>query len=302
MNTFDADQLRTFTAIAETGSYSRAAMRVHKTQSAVSMQMKRLEEAVGRPLFAKQGRRNVLTPDGETLLDYAVRLVRLNEEAVRAFAAPDLSGHVRLGTPDDYADRFLPPILARFSRTHPRVDLDVVCLPSLDLIRAVEARELDIAIISHVEREPVGEIIRREPLYWVTSRRHSVHLVEQIPLAVGPSTCAWRRASEVALTTAGMDYRVIFTSWNAAAIAAAVLSGLAISVLPESAVRPGMAVLGAADDFPPLPPCAIALVRGANADSEPVDALARHIVDLLDNFAERSSGRSTAQINELATV
>lgn len=299
MNLFDADQLRTFTAIAETGSYTRAAEKVHKTQSAVSMQMKRLEETVGKPLFSRVGRRNVLTADGETLLDYAMRLVRLNEEAMRNFVAPDLSGHVRMGTPDDYADRFLPPILARFSRSHPKVDLDVICLPSNELIRLIEAGELDLAIISHVEHQP-AEIIRREPLLWVTSRRHCVHASEVIPLAIGPTTCAWRRASELALTKAGLDYRVIFTSWNAAAITAAVLSGLAISVLPESAVRPGMAILGPADGFPALPPCTIALVRGNAADAEPVEALADHIVDLLDNFANRSSGRSTVQIDEMA--
>lgn len=299
MNAFDADQLRTFTAIAETGSFTRAAERVHKTQSAVSMQMKRLEEAVGRPLFARQGRRNTLTRDGEMLLDYAIRLVRLNEEAARAFTAPDLSGHVRFGTPDDYADRFLPPILARYSRSHPKVDLTVICLPSIDLIRMIEKRELDLAIVSHVEREPVAEIIRREPLLWVTSRRHCIHTAETIPLAVGPSTCAWRRAAEVALTTADLDYRVVFTSWNAAAIAAAVLSGLAISVLPESAIRPGMDVIGPADGFPALPPCAIALVKGASAGTEPAMALAAHVVDLLDNFAQHSVGRSSHQIDQI---
>ena len=117
----DVDQLRTFIAIVETGSFTKAADVVHKTQSAVSMQMKRLEELLGRPLFARDGRASRFTPDGERLVEYARRLVALNDEAVSAFKRPELTGTVRFGTPDDYADRFLPEILARFARTRPLV-------------------------------------------------------------------------------------------------------------------------------------------------------------------------------------
>lgn len=290
MITFDSDHLKTFTAIAETGSFSRAAEQVNKTQSAVSMQMKRLEETVGRALFVKQGRRNALTREGDRLLAYASRLVRLNEEAVRAFSAPSLSGLVRLGIPDDYADRFLPPVLARFSRSHPGVELDVLCTASIELTQSITKGELDLAIITtHCDSDPVGQIIRTEQLMWVTAKRHCVHTEEVIPLALGPTTCCWRRASETALAEAGKDYRVTFTSSNAAANAAVVLSGLAVSVLPESAVRPGMAVLDKSDGFPPLPPCEIALLRGSNKTSEPVVALAEHFVKLLDNFHGRQN-------------
>jgi len=172
MNTFDSDHLKTFTAIAETGSFSGAATRVHKTQSAVSMQMKRLEESVGRSLFIKQGRRNRLTREGDRLLDYATRLVQLNEEAMRAFSAPSLSGLVRLGTPDDYAERFLPPILARFTRSHPGVELEVLCAPSLQLTQNITDNELDLAIITQCDSDPVGQVIRSEQLLWVSSRRN----------------------------------------------------------------------------------------------------------------------------------
>ena len=287
MITFDSDHLKTFTAIAETGSFARAATRVHKTQSAVSMQMKRLEETVGRALFVRHGRRNRLTREGDRLLDYATRLVRLNEEAVRAFSAPSLSGLVRLGTPDDYADRFLPPVLARFSRSHPGVELEVLCAPSAQLTEAVAGDELDLAIISQCDSDPVGQVIRREQLLWVTSRRHCIHTADVIPMALGPVSCSWRQASEAALREIGRDYRVAFTSWNATANTAVVLSGLAVSVFPESAVRPGMTILETADGFPALPPCEIALLRGAGKTSEPVVALADHIVELLDNFTER---------------
>src|SRR6266508_3196864 len=144
----DIDQLRTFIAIAETGSFTKAADIVHKTQSAVSMQMKRLEERVGRPIFARDGRASKLTEDGERLLDFARRIVKLNVEALAAFADFALSGRVRLGVPDDYADRYLPEIMARFSRAYPGVELSVVCEPSLELVERIAANELDLAIVT----------------------------------------------------------------------------------------------------------------------------------------------------------
>src|ERR671929_349949 len=148
MHLLDIDQLRTFVAIADTGSFTRAAEVVHKTQSAVSMQMKRLEERIGRPIFARDGRASKLTEDGERLLDYARRIVKLNVEAVAAFSDAELRGRVRLGVPDDYADRYLPEIMARFSRAYPGVELSVICEPSIELIGRIEANELDLAIVT----------------------------------------------------------------------------------------------------------------------------------------------------------
>src|SRR5215475_5444769 len=145
----DVDQLRTFLAIVETGSFTRAAEIVHKTQSAVSMQMKRLEERLERPIFARDGRASKLTEDGERLLDYARRIVKLNVEALSAFSDYALAGRVRLGVPDDYADRYLPEIMARFSRAYPGVELSVMCEPSVDLIERIGANELDLAIVTN---------------------------------------------------------------------------------------------------------------------------------------------------------
>src|SRR5512132_4245116 len=144
----DIDQLRTFIAIAETGSFTKAADVVHKTQSAVSMQMKRLEERLNRPIFARDGRASKLTEDGERLLDYARRIVKLNMEAVAAFSEAELTGRVRLGVPDDYADRYLPEIMARFSRAYPGVELTVFCQPSVELVELIDANELDLAIVT----------------------------------------------------------------------------------------------------------------------------------------------------------
>jgi DNA-binding transcriptional LysR family regulator len=282
----DVDHLRTFLAIAETGSFTRAADLVHKTQSAVSMQMKRLEERVGRSIFARDGRASKLTDDGERLLDYARRIVKLNVEAISAFNNGDLSGRVRLGVPDDYADRYLPEIMARFSRAYPGVEFSVVCEPSVDLVERVEADELDLAIVTATESTRVTETFRQERLLWVTSSRHPTHMEEPLPLALARPTCAWRRAALERLDGIGRAHRIAFCSGNAGAISAAVLAGLAISVSPESGLRPGMRVLTPTEGFPDLPFCRIGLLRSPHGTSALTDALAQHIISSLDNVSE----------------
>jgi DNA-binding transcriptional LysR family regulator len=286
----DLDQLKTFVAIAETGSFTRAADVVHKTQSAVSMQMRRLEERVGKPLFVRDGRASKPTEDGERLLAYARRMMRLNDETLAAFDEAELTGRVRLGTPDDYADRFLPEILARFARSNPRAEVTVVCAPTPLLVQSMAAGELDVAIITHVREKGPAELIRREPLLWVGSQRHAVHEIDPIPLALGRPTCDWRRAAIDGLERSGRRHHLLYVSWNSTAVGAAVLAGLAVSVLPESALRPGMRVLGEQDGFPRLPPVDIGLLRGRGKNTV-AEALAGHIVSSLDNL---SSGFSRA--------
>jgi DNA-binding transcriptional LysR family regulator len=282
----DIDQLRTFIAIAETGSFTKAAEVVNKTQSAVSMQMKRLEERIERPIFARDGRASKLTEDGSRLLDYARRLVKLNVETVAAFSDAALSGRVRLGVPDDYADRYLPEIMARFSRAYPGVELTVICEPSAELLERIDGNEIDLAIVTNCENKRASETFRRERLLWVTSNRHAIHLEEPLPLALGRPSCTWRRTAIERLESIGRPYRVLYSSSNAGAVAAAVLAGLAVSVLPESGLRPGMRVLTAAEGFSELPSCRVGLVRNAHDSSALADALAEHIISSLDNLSE----------------
>src|SRR6478672_4093542 len=250
----DVDQLRTFIAIAETGSFTRAADIVHKTQSAVSMQMKRLEERLDRSIFARDGRASKLTEDGERLLDYA--------------------------------GRYLPEIMARFSRAYPAIELTVLCEETICLLERIKGNELDLAIITNCTGQMTAENFRQERLLWATSNRHSTHMEERLPLALGRPSCAWRRASIECLEAIGRPYRVLYSSGNASAICAAVLSGLAVSVFPESGLRPGMRVLSAADGFPELPSCRIGLVRNPHERNPMADALAEHVISSLDNLSE----------------
>ena len=281
----DLDQLQTFIMISDTGSFTRAADEVHRTQSAVSMQMRRLEERIGKPLFEKEGRTNRLSEEGERLLSYARRMMHLNRETLAAFDDRALEGTIRIGTPDDYADRFLPEIMARFARSNPRVELTVICEPTPGLVDHIKRGNLDLAIVTHNAERGPSEVVRREPLFWVSSANHATHEEAILPMAFGRPNCIWRRAACEMLDNMEREYRILFTSWSATVITAAVLSGLAISVLPECALRPGMRVLGEADGFGALPDCMIGIIRGHAARPELVDAIARHISESLDNIS-----------------
>ena len=198
------DLLRTLVAVAATGSFTRAAQAVLRTPSAVSMQMKRLEDIVGRPIFAKDGRS--VYRGREALLGYARRILRL-QEAMARFRAHDVEGVVRLGTPDDYATRFLPRILARFALTHPLVQVDVACQPSRSCwAGSLRDNEIDLALVTVGCRgEPAtGTIIHREPLVWAGLRHGRAHERRPLPLAVSGSSCAWRMSALERLDSAGV--------------------------------------------------------------------------------------------------
>lgn len=283
----DLDQLRTFVAIAETGSFTRAADTVFKTQSAVSMQMRKLEERIGKPLFIRDGRNSRLSDDGERLLVYARKMVRLSSETLAAFDENRLEGLVRFGMPDDFADRFLPEVLARFAGSNPRVEVEFACEPTPNLVELMRKGSLDLALITHDATKGAAQLVREEPLCWVTSAHHDIHTQEVLSVAFGRESCIWRKQAEEKLTEIDRDYRVKYSSWSATVIAATVLSGLAISVLPESALRPGMRVLDESDGFPPLKKCEIALVwKGGGQNADIISALTDHIVDSLGNIGK----------------
>lgn len=298
----DLDQLQTFIAISDTGSFTKAADEIFRTQSAVSMQMRRLEERIGKPLFEKEGRTNRLTDEGERLLSYARRMLRLNRETLAAFDDSRLEGHVRIGTPDDYADRFLPEIMGRFARSNPRIEMSVICEPTINLAELVRRGQLDIALVTQCDDVNVTEIVRKEPLLWVTSASHAVHEETVVPLAVGRPTCQWRRSATEALQRSEREYRVLFTSWSATVVIASVLAGLAVSILPECALRPGMRVLGEADGFAPLPDCKIGILRGHTGPRDIVDAVARHITESLDNITAPAVDEHAFDFAALNTV
>ena len=284
MHHLDTEQLRTFLAVEETMSFTRAAEIVARTQSAVSMQIKRLEEALGRPLFHRLGRTIELTEHGERLLPHAREIVDASRKALAAMDDEALSGTIRLGITDDYAERFLPPIIADFGASHPLVTLNLRCGPTRDVSRMVREGEVDVALVTHDEAGEGSRLVRREPLVWVTGERHTAHLAEVLPLSVGTEHCVWRQQAVAVLEKRGRPHRIVCTSSSGTVNIAAVLAGLSVSVFPESTLRRGMRVLGEADGFPRLRDCEIGVMRRRGIRSRLADALIEHIVRNLDRI------------------
>jgi len=270
--------LRTFVAIADIGNFSQAAEQINRTQSAVSMQVKRLEELIDKPLFKRDSRNLKLTADGLTLLNYARRILKLNEEAVSLLKQPELSGWVSIGLPDDYATRFLPEILAGFSRTHPRVQVEVTCSPSSQLRQKMQRRELDLAMTTSAVSDEVDTLLlRREPMAWVTSDQHLTHEETPLPLALFPDDCYCRSWVINALEKANIDYRIAYTSASIMGLHAAITAGLAVSAISQSVIPPGVRQLTTEEGLPPLPNASFLLHRNPESNNCIVDTLAQHI-------------------------
>jgi DNA-binding transcriptional LysR family regulator len=291
----DLDQLQSFCAIADCGSFTEAARRVHKTQSAVSMQIKRLEERLGKSFFVRDGRSVMLTKAGDDLYGQARRMLKINAEIVDRFSEEDLAGAIRFGVPDDYAVRLLPVILSSFQKTHPRIMVDVRCHPSEDLLEGMKMGKYDVVVFTQGTQHEFGELFRTERMFWVAAQDGTALTKEPLPLACGPHSCYWRFNATDALSRAGREYRIAYTSWNALAISSAVLSDLAVGYLPESALQPGMQVITEAPGLPRLQDAQIALLRASHAYGGIYDALADHIVTSMGNLDGRELALRAAE-------
>ncbi len=281
------DLLRTFIAIADSGSFSLAADQISRTQSAVSMQVKRLEELIEKPLIHRDSRNLQLTGDGVTLLDYARRILKLNEEALSLLKRPELKGWVSIGLPDDYAARFLPEILASFSRTHPRVQVKVTCEPSNMLLERIQRKALDLAMVTSPAPEiENGTLLRQDPTIWVTSERHCQHEITPLPLALFSGDCWCRTWVLSALEKAGIEYRIAYTSPSIMGHQAAVTAGLAVTAISQSTVWPGIRQLTPEEGFPCLPNASFLLRRNPESNNCIVDSLAEHIGKAFSSCSE----------------
>jgi len=273
----DTDVLRTFVAIADQGGFTRAGELVNRTQSAVSMQMKRLEEDVlQRKLFERDGRQVRLTPEGQVLLGYARRILKLHSEVFNTLREPHMVGLVRIGTPDDYVMRYLPGILKRFSKAYPLIQIEMHCESSLVLM---QRRDLALTVISREPGSEIGELLRNERMVWVAAPCFCVDEHESLPLAISgvDSFCThWTRS---ALESIGRDYRLAYHSSNGAAIQAVVSEGLAVTVSMESLVTDDLRVLGSDEGFPPLPSVNLRLLRNPAMTSPITECLAEYILE-----------------------
>lgn len=286
----DPDLLRSFVLIAEGGSFTRAANAVGRTQSAVSMQIRRLEETLGQPLLLRGPRGVETTPHGAWLLERARRLLAMHDEIFATFRTPAVAGTVRLGTPDDYALRWLPGILARFAEVHPAVEVVVTCAPSNELVERLNRDEIDLTLLSG-GNEPAGaagETLWQAGLRWIGSSAHATHRRSPLPLATAQPRCVWHRAAVRALDGAGIAWRVAYTSTSQTGTLAPALAGLAVTIGLPGPLPQGLRFLGIEDGLPPLPDFSIILLRG-QTNGPVVETLAQAI---RGGFAEATVTRA----------
>ncbi|MFF7706849.1 LysR substrate-binding domain-containing protein [Pseudomonas sp. NPDC007930] len=273
----DSEVLRTFVAIADEGGFTKASEKVNRTQSAVSMQMKRLEEDVlQRQLFERDGRQVRLTAEGQVLLGYARRILKLHSEVINTLREPQMVGTVRIGTPDDYAMRFLPGILSGFAQAYPLVQVEVHCETSKQLL---QRSDLDLSIVTRQPGEGMGQLLRQERFVWAEAAGFTPHQQSPMPLAMFNTDCFCRAWACNALDTLQRPYRVAYTSPSLAAIMAVVSAGLAVTAQLQSLITPDLRVLGEADGLPQLPLANVMLLRNPASASPMIDALAGHIAD-----------------------
>lgn len=280
---FDLDLLRSFVTIVESGGVTRAAERLGRTQSTVSLQVKRLEDGLGRRLFQREGRSFEMTPEGEQLLTYARRLLNLAGEACAALMEPEVGGAVRLGTPEDFATTHLPDILFRFARAHPQVALEVRCDFTANLLDGFTQGDFDLVLC---KREPqgTGDGLRvwREPLVWAASPRLLLSKGQPVPLVLAPAPDLYRRRALEALERCGIAWRIAYASPSLAGIQAAVSAGLGVTILSRDMLGTGFQVVDASLGLPHLTDMEIVLYRRPGAVPKAVELLADHIVRSLE--------------------
>jgi DNA-binding transcriptional LysR family regulator len=290
LDMLDIELLRSFVSVVDAGGFTRAGERVHRTQSTVSQQVKRLEDSVGRPLLVRNGKQATLTEEGERLLSYARRILALEQEARDVVARPVIDGVVRLGIPEDFAAYRLTELLSDFVRSRPTLRLDVRSGLSVGHKRALERGELDLALFKRNAGEGDAIASWPEKLQWVTSRKHPVDLSrDPVPLAVSEQGCLYRDRLIHSIEAAGRTWHIAYTSPNLASIQAAVSAGLGMSILPDVAILPEHRVIEPAHGFPPITNTELALVAAENASPA-----TRRLGELLAEFCTSLGARKAA--------
>ena len=280
MQNLELDLLRSFAAVADTGSFTAAAELVARTQSAVSMQIKRLEETLGRRVFERSSRALALTSEGEVLLGYARRMLDLNDESLRTIARPRITGRARLGVTEYFVPNELPRILSRFAAAHPGVQLDVRMGLSRDLRLELEAGRLDAAIVRIQPAEKGATSLWREAQVWVAAEAWELGRGEAVPLVALPTGCVLREFAMETFKRQKREWHLAYTGSSMASVQAAVLAGLGVSIVSQSTVVPGMQVLRGRS-WPDPGALEAGVVKGAGARDEIVAALASVVREAL---------------------
>ena len=293
MRILDLELLRSFVAVADRESFAGAAERIHRTQSAVTQQMARLEGQLGVALFRKVGRSKRLTEPGVRLLDYARRLLALNDEAVESLAAPDLRGPLRLGSIHDATEFLLPPLLSRFNSLYPNLQVEIHVDRTAHLMQALKRGEIEIALIGWPEdnADPAHPSVRlrASPVVWLASARYVHDPAQPVPLVLPDEPSSYRATALAALDQHGIRWRLrhVSTSLAFGSLRAALRAGLGVTVRLIEMVTPELRVLTEAEGLPRLPNMGLDLFLRDESVSEP----ARRLFESIGEIATRATGR-----------
>lgn len=273
MAQLESELLRTFLAVAEAGSVTEGAARVFRSQSAASLQLKRLEATVGRPLFHRHGRGVTLTDAGRRLLPVARDVTERLDGALRDLAPGGLRGRLRLGIPDDQGRTRLARIIATVARSHPLLELEVTCAQSTSFADDLARGRLDIAVYEVESLSPGEERLAEEPTVWAAARHRDVAAIDPLPVALFDHACWWRDAALVSLRERGRPFRVVFSSHSVAGVLAAVEAGVGVGLLGRESIGEGLMLLGEDAGFGPTPPSTLVVATGPAGESAAVRAM-----------------------------
>jgi DNA-binding transcriptional LysR family regulator len=292
MQNIPTDLLRTFVKAIDSGSFTRAGEMVGRTPSAISLQIKRLEDALNVTLFQRDARNMKLTSEGKTTAQFARRILALNDEMIASLLQPSVAGRVRLGAPHEYTASLLPEFLGKFAQSHPNVMLEVTSDLSKNLLRRQQAGEFDLVIALHEDDSGAGRPIYREPLVWVGSDDHLSHQQPTLPLVLAPPPCIYRNRMLQALNHLERPCRIVYLSSSYNGISAAVRAGIGVTVMGGSTTPSGSLILTEKDGLPSLGHLELRLHRGTGPAS---DALLRLEDYIAGSFAQSGASIATRQ-------
>ena len=273
----DIALLRAFVAIVDTGSVTGAARLLNRTQAAVSLQLKRLEDQLGQSLFERVHKRLILAPAGEQLLGNAQRLIAMNDDIWGQMTTPSFQGEVRLGVPVDLISTYIPQILRRFRSAWPRVHVSLVCRNSQELLEDMDAGVVDVTLTTDRTCEGQCETLRWDKLVWVGAPDGDAHTRMPLPIAIGTKTCRFRPVGLQALRDARRGWQVILEVPNQDAVFATIASGSCVGIMLRDCIPDGLKILGGDSGLPELPDFAINLWLPKAGASEIAEELARHV-------------------------
>ena len=289
------DLLRAFVSVIDLGGYTRAADALGRTQPAISLQMKRLEELLDAKLLSHEGRELKLTEEGEALAVYARQLLRLNDEAVAKLKGRSAKGQIRVGLPTDFSVAFLQDAITEFAREQAKVTMSITCDLSRKILDLLHSDELDIAI-ALLAREKNPYLVRswEERPIWAVARDLPVNRQAAVPLVTHPEGCEYRRRMTAALRSEGRDWRIAYTTPDIGGLQRAVSSGMGVTALTRKTLLPDMRILAARDGFPAMEPIRIGLFYKHQRLSGAGLMLVDSLIARMDEAAEPDLAKAAA--------